>query len=96
MNFIGILDGGETSVELKYCERCGGLFLRRLGVGVIHCVGCTSRLTKKLDSAATHWGTRRTNRGVRAASATTRKLTMQGNAQLDCLQGVAIEGMPLC
>jgi Zn-finger nucleic acid-binding protein len=27
-------------VELKYCERCGGLWLRRTGDGCVYCAGC--------------------------------------------------------
>jgi len=30
----------ELSFELKYCERCGGLWLRPMGGGQIYCVGC--------------------------------------------------------
>lgn len=31
---------GELRVELKYCERCGGLWLRECGVGVVYCANC--------------------------------------------------------
>jgi hypothetical protein len=30
----------EMSFELKYCERCGGLWLRPTGGGQIYCVAC--------------------------------------------------------
>jgi len=30
----------ELQFELKYCERCGGLWLRPVGGGQIYCVGC--------------------------------------------------------
>ena len=30
----------KLSLELKYCERCGGLWLRPVGGGQIYCVGC--------------------------------------------------------
>jgi hypothetical protein len=30
----------ELSFELKYCERCGGLWLRPVGGGQIYCVAC--------------------------------------------------------
>jgi hypothetical protein len=30
----------EVSLELKYCERCGGLWLRPVGGGQIYCVTC--------------------------------------------------------
>jgi hypothetical protein len=40
MNFLSRMEATEDHVELKYCERCGGLFLRPLGASVIHCGGC--------------------------------------------------------
>jgi hypothetical protein len=30
----------ELQFELKYCERCGGLWLRPVGGGQIYCVAC--------------------------------------------------------
>src|SRR5258708_30331713 len=30
----------ESSLELKYCERCGGLWLRPAGGGQVYCVAC--------------------------------------------------------
>jgi hypothetical protein len=30
----------EVRVELKYCERCGSLWLRECGSGLIYCNGC--------------------------------------------------------
>jgi len=30
----------ESSLELKYCERCGGLWLRPTGGGQVYCVAC--------------------------------------------------------
>ena len=30
----------EERLELKYCERCGGLWLRPVGGGQIYCVSC--------------------------------------------------------
>jgi hypothetical protein len=32
--------GNELQFELKYCERCGGLWLRPVGGGQIYCVAC--------------------------------------------------------
>jgi hypothetical protein len=31
-------------LELKYCERCGGLWLRRKGSERIYCVGCVPKM----------------------------------------------------
>jgi hypothetical protein len=30
----------ELCLELKYCERCGGLWLRPVGGGQVYCVAC--------------------------------------------------------
>ncbi len=30
----------EVRVELKYCERCGGLWVRERGTGVVYCEKC--------------------------------------------------------
>jgi ribosomal protein L37AE/L43A len=30
----------EKRMELKYCERCGGLWLRECGAGVVYCGNC--------------------------------------------------------
>ena len=33
-------DASELQLELKYCERCGGLWLRPVGGEQIYCVAC--------------------------------------------------------
>jgi ribosomal protein L37AE/L43A len=30
----------DLRMELKYCERCGGLWLRQCGAGVVYCANC--------------------------------------------------------
>jgi len=32
-------------LELKYCERCAGLFLRQLGIGELYCAGCAEQMS---------------------------------------------------
>ena len=36
----------EAQFELKYCERCGGLWLRPMGGGQIYCVRCSREMAK--------------------------------------------------
>jgi uncharacterized Zn finger protein (UPF0148 family) len=31
---------GEKRMELKYCERCGGLWIRESGAGTVYCGSC--------------------------------------------------------
>jgi len=45
MNFISRMEGQEIQVELKYCERCGGLWLRPLGTDGVYCASCRVRLS---------------------------------------------------
>jgi Zn-finger nucleic acid-binding protein len=44
MNFLNTLKTGEVPVELKYCERCGGLWLRPQGEDVVYCRGCQEHM----------------------------------------------------
>jgi hypothetical protein len=39
----------EIQVELKYCERCGGLWLRLQGNGGVYCASCDVRLQARPD-----------------------------------------------
>lgn len=32
-------------LELKYCERCGGLWLRQRGMGGVYCAACTPEIS---------------------------------------------------
>lgn len=35
---------GEVRMELKYCEHCGGLWIRECGAGVVYCEKCQGQL----------------------------------------------------
>jgi len=42
-------DGGagrEAQLELKYCERCGALWLRPVGGEQIYCAGCARQMSQ--------------------------------------------------
>jgi DNA-directed RNA polymerase subunit RPC12/RpoP len=43
MNFISWTEGPITGLELKYCERCGGLWLRLQGDSEVYCPSCRAR-----------------------------------------------------
>jgi hypothetical protein len=34
-------EAGQIQLELKYCERCGGLWLRLKGSDAVYCAGCS-------------------------------------------------------
>jgi Zn-finger nucleic acid-binding protein len=38
--------GNELQFELKYCERCGGLWLRPVGGEQIYCVACGQEIAQ--------------------------------------------------
>jgi hypothetical protein len=38
----------ELCLELKYCERCGGLWLRPVGSGQMFCVRCAGQVAEPL------------------------------------------------
>jgi Zn-finger nucleic acid-binding protein len=50
MNFISMTRQEELAVELKYCERCGGLWLRRPGQDVVYCGRCRAQRAELLRS----------------------------------------------
>jgi len=50
MNFIGRMEDPEVRVELKYCERCGGLFLRRPAEDRVLCAACALHLAQQTDT----------------------------------------------
>ena len=37
-------DSSEIRVELKYCEHCGGLWVRERGAGVVYCEKCQAKV----------------------------------------------------
>ena len=90
MNFVsgGI---GQEQVELKYCERCGGLFLRIPGSSVVQCGRCATRLAADTDlegmtvrrQKRTHHPAR-LSRGPRLV-----ERELQGRARIEHLRGVA-------
>jgi hypothetical protein len=40
MNFMSWTEGEKTGVELKYCERCGVLWIRPQGDSGVYCGSC--------------------------------------------------------
>jgi hypothetical protein len=44
MNFTQVIEEGEAVVELKYCERCGGLWLRPIHGDESYCEGCRAAM----------------------------------------------------
>jgi hypothetical protein len=89
MNFTDTLENNAGNVELKYCERCGGLFLRTPGAGTVYCGGCASRMADVDSSGPASLRPQRRNRGTRLTNGPETKL--QGSGRIECLQGVATQ-----
>jgi hypothetical protein len=65
MNANTSMGGGSTnemSFELKYCERCGGLWLRPTGGGQIYCVACGRSMAELPRSSRDRENARTTKR----------------------------------
>jgi Zn-finger nucleic acid-binding protein len=91
MEFIGSLQGQEIHVELKYCERCGGLWLRAQGADGVYCAGCRVRLAAMPDPTnpppSLRKPRRRKDRGRLGMDV--QKEKPRNTARIDSLQGVA-------
>jgi hypothetical protein len=48
----------ELQFELKYCERCGGLWLRPAGGGQVYCVACGRAMAELPPASYTRGGPR--------------------------------------
>ena len=44
MKGSGSDDKNLVRVELKYCERCGGLWVRECGEGLVYCAKCEAEV----------------------------------------------------
>ena len=88
MNFIGRMEGQEIQVELKYCERCGGLWLRPLGADGVYCASCRVRLAAmpNLEKAPPREARRRRKARVQAMGVPTE--VVQSRGRIEYLEGV--------
>jgi hypothetical protein len=91
MNFTDTLEGAERNVELKYCERCGGLFLRAPEAGIVYCGGCALRMAENDSARAISSRPQGRNREARLAKGAEREPDLKGSGPIECLQGVATE-----
>jgi|HubBroStandDraft_5_1064220.scaffolds.fasta_scaffold352524_2 hypothetical protein len=78
-------------VQLKYCERCGGLFLRTPDDSLVTCLGCRSSLAAEPDIAELNRsGQRRKSRPVRLAKGPKpKRRDLHGMAPVEYLCAVA-------
>jgi Zn-finger nucleic acid-binding protein len=88
MESIGKIERQEVELELKYCERCGGLWLRPQGANRVYCAGCQLHLAARLNPPeATPAHSRRRKR--REQRGKDRVNGLPASVYIDTLQGVA-------
>jgi Zn-finger nucleic acid-binding protein len=80
MNFMSWTDGPKTGLELKYCERCGGLWLRPQGDSEVYCGGCRLRMAEMPQPVG--------GRSRRVRLPRPKPEDLQGQAQIEYLQAV--------
>jgi hypothetical protein len=91
MNFINRIECEDMQVELKYCERCGGLFLRAGGATLAYCGPCLAHWVRLLSATpgdARRSGTRKANKPKLDANRTPN--------QIDSLHAIAIAEVRPC
>jgi Zn-finger nucleic acid-binding protein len=88
MNFISKMEGEEIQVELKYCERCGGLWLRPRGADGVYCASCRVRLAAMPDPGKAPPRKAR-RRKARVPGTHVQAEELQSPARIDYLEGVA-------
>jgi Zn-finger nucleic acid-binding protein len=92
MNFSQVIEQGEVAVELKYCERCGGLWLRRTHEDGSYCERCRAAVAAW---PRTGRGRKKLSRGRITGFAQVRQREREGNAfaaeqyVIDTLLGMA-------
>ena len=89
MDFIGTMEGSEIQVELKYCERCGGLWLRPQGTSGVYCGSCRVCLAAMPNPGEAPPRKARSRRKARARATDVQREDLQSSAQIEYLQGVA-------
>jgi Zn-finger nucleic acid-binding protein len=89
MDFISRMESQEIRFELKYCERCGGLWLRTQGADGVYCASCRVGLAAMPDprEAPPPKAHRRKSRAQVQKDA--QREDLQRSARIDHLQGVA-------
>jgi uncharacterized Zn finger protein (UPF0148 family) len=87
------MEGQSIHVDLKYCERCGGLWLRPQGNDGVYCASCRVRLEAmpKPSEAPAYKASRRKARLQSGPDKQNGRRDVQsGMARIENLQGVAM------
>jgi Zn-finger nucleic acid-binding protein len=85
MNFMDEIQNGDERVELKYCERCGGIFLRKPGAEKVFCMLCSVHVARQFAVEEMREHSLQTSRPRKVLK---RKVRVNTGG-IRCLQGVA-------
>jgi hypothetical protein len=95
MNFINDLDSTQERIELKYCERCGGLFFRAHDTGLVYCASCSVRRTD-WDTPVLFSKRLGGRPGRKPRITVLRGAAAEGGGQIGVLQGIAVGEVHPC
>ncbi len=93
MNFLDRMEGGEIRVELKYCERCGGLWLRPQGANGVYCAGCRACLEAMPDPGEAPLRKTRPRRKARMRRKVVQREGVRTPDRIEYLEGVAAKAV---
>jgi hypothetical protein len=93
MNITNGTDVEGIARDLKYCERCGGLWVRALGGTGVYCSSCQGYFAARPNVGGTQWQPRRARRRKTRVLEASRsesdlRIDAQMHGQIDCLHGV--------
>ncbi len=89
MDFISRMERQEIRVELKYCERCGGLWMRPQGADGVYCASCRAGLAAMPDPREAPPRKARRRKARAQVQKVAQREDLQNSARIDHLQGVA-------
>ncbi len=95
MNILGGTEGEGIARNLKYCERCGGLWVRALAATGVYCAACQGYFSGRPNVADARPEPRRARRRkVRVLQASRSESALRFHdlipGQIDCLYGVGV------
>jgi hypothetical protein len=79
----------ESRLELKYCERCGSLWLRPAGGGQVYCVACARAMNEMPPASYDRQGGPRMPKGPRWGEGDFDRYDEDDGLDLDAAGGVA-------
>lgn len=71
------VEQGIVELELKYCERCGGLWLRVRGKDDVYCTACAAQIAE-LSESMPKYGRRKSVRREEGVSRRLKVASRQG------------------